>query len=145
VAKAVYTVGYQGRSIDAFLDHLLRSGIALLVDVRKNAYSQQRAFCKGALRPLCEKVGISYCHVPALGVPSDLRQHLDSRAAYEALFRHYDQSVLPQQTSEIRRVGEMLKRGPGALLCFEADPCECHRGRLAKVLAEQTGLLEVHL
>jgi hypothetical protein len=145
VARAVYTVGYQGRSIDAFLNQLLRRGISLLVDVRRNAYSQQRAFCKGALRTLCEKVGISYCHVPALGVPADRRQHLDSRAAYEALFKYYDESVLPQQTSEIHRVGEMLKRSPGALLCFEANACECHRGRLSRVLAERTGLSEVHL
>ena len=117
----------------------------MLVDVRKNAYSQQRAFCKGALRTLCEKVGIAYCHVPALGVPADRRQGLDNAAAYEALFSYYDEYVLPRQTTEIRRVGEMLKRSAGALLCFEADACECHRGRLSKVLAEQTGLSEVHL
>jgi hypothetical protein len=35
-APAVYTVGYEGRTIDGLLDHLLRSGIERLIDVRRH-------------------------------------------------------------------------------------------------------------
>ena len=88
-STAVYTCGYQGASIDAFLNRLLSKGIKRVIDVRKNAYSMKYGFTGGVFRKLCKNVGIDYAHVPQLGVPSDLRTDLDKPGAREALFAHY--------------------------------------------------------
>jgi hypothetical protein len=34
--KAVYTVGYEGKSVDLFFDGLLQSGVLQILDVRVN-------------------------------------------------------------------------------------------------------------
>lgn len=56
---AVFTTGYEGESIDAFLDKLLRTGIGRVVDVRKNAYSQKFGFSGGPLTSGCAATSAS--------------------------------------------------------------------------------------
>ena len=144
-SAVVYTVGYEGRSIDAFLDHLLRSGIERLVDVRKNAYSRKYGFTGSTLSRLCGHVGIEYVHVPALGVPRELRLDLSTPGALEKLFAYYDGTVLPSQSVSLDRVARLISEGPSALLCFEADPAHCHRGRIAARLGTDTHMPVQHL
>lgn len=47
---AVYTMGYEGRSVDSFLNRLLRAGIRRIVDVRANPVSRKYGFAGGSLR-----------------------------------------------------------------------------------------------
>ena len=144
-SAVVYTVGYEGRSIDAFLDHLLRSGIRRLVDVRKNAYSRKYGFTGTALSRLCGRVGVGYIHIPDLGVPREHRLDLSTPGALKELFSYYDSTVLPAQSVALDRVARMISDGPSALLCFEADPDHCHRGRVAARLGADTRMPVQHL
>lgn len=41
---------------------------------------------------------------------------------------------------EIRELYEIIKNCKTALLCYEADPGECHRSVLAAILAEKYGM-----
>lgn len=95
--EAVFTAGYQGESVDAFLKKLLDARIRRVIDVRKNAYSYKFGFSGGPLRRLCMKVGIDYQHIPDLGVPSKLRTDLSSDDKRQALFSHYRAEILPSE------------------------------------------------
>ena len=144
-APAVYTVGYEGRSIDGLLDHLLRSGIERLVDVRKNAMSRKLGFARKTIARLCADVDIEYVHVPTLGIPSSMRTDLTSQEAYDRLFDEYEARILPGVADSIALVAEFCSVKASALMCFEASSCRCHRGRLALRVAAETGLEVKHL
>jgi len=144
-AAAVYTVGYEGRTIDGLLDHLLRSGIERLIDVRKNAMSRKYGFAGRTITRLCADVGIEYVHVPTLGIPSSMRVDLSSQAAYDRLFDSYEAEILPDATGSIASVADLCAERASVLMCFEASSCQCHRGRLAPRVAAQSDLEVKHL
>ena len=139
----VYTVGYEGRSIDAFLDHLMYSGVKRVIDVRRNPFSRKYGFMRRALESLCSKAKIDYAHFPQVGVPSQLRMNLSTEKAYQELFRHYEKAILPKQLDSVAEIGELMKESPSALLCFEAHHTKCHREPLSQAVAKKAGL-EVH-
>nr|VFK19106.1 MAG: Uncharacterized conserved protein, DUF488 family [Candidatus Kentron sp. LPFa] len=142
---SIHTLGYEGRSIDAFLNRVLQKGIARIIDVRRNPLSRKYGFTRRALDNLCGKIGIEYVHFPQVGVPSDLRRDLSSKDAYHALLRHYEKEILPRQENTVAEIGALMKDSPSALLCFEEDHAICHRSVLAKAVASQTGLGVIHL
>lgn len=144
-ASAVYTAGYEGLSVDGFLNELLRAGIRLLVDVRNNPVSRRYGFHASTLHRLCDGIGIEYRHFPELGIEPEQRQHLDSQTAWSALFSHYERSILPAQGDSVRQVAALLAGKPGALICMEADYRRCHRSRLASTVSKASGLPTKHL
>jgi uncharacterized protein (DUF488 family) len=137
---AVYTVGYEGISIDALLDLLLRRGIGRLIDVRCNPIARRYGFHKSTMAKLCSDVGISYDHFPTLGVPSAWRTDLSDSLAYERLFERYKAEILPRHGGAIDRVSRLVAELPSALMCMEADHRSCHRSRLAVEVANRTSL-----
>src|SRR5579872_1644265 len=48
------TVGYEGRSLEGYLNLLLVNGVTLLCDVRRNPLSRKYGFSKGTLSKSCE-------------------------------------------------------------------------------------------
>ena len=142
---AVYTVGYEGRTIDGLLSHLLRSGIRQLIDVRRNALSRKYGFSGRTLARLCGEVEMGYVHVPELGIPATMRTTLTSRAAYDRLFDLYEARILTDAAASINVVARLCMEKASALMCFEASPRQCHRGRLALRVEESSGLAVQHL
>jgi hypothetical protein len=142
---AVYTAGYEGLSVDAFLSGLIANGIHQLIDVRMNPIARRFGFHKSTLSRLCDDLGISYVHVPQLGIHSSLRQELNDQDDYEELFRQYRKSTLKSETEAIDTVAGLVQDKPSVLVCMEACPDQCHRKHLAKVVAEQTGLEIWHI
>lgn len=142
---AVYTVGYEGRTIDGLLDHLLRSGIHRLIDVRKNAMSRKYGFSGKTIAQLCSDVDIEYIHTPSLGIPSSFRVDLSSPEAYQKLFDSYERDILPGASESISDVASLCAGKPSALMCFESTSDRCHRGRLAQHVAKESRLSVRHL
>jgi uncharacterized protein (DUF488 family) len=142
---AVYTAGYEGQSADEFLDLLVRSGIQCLADVRHNPVARRYGFHKSSLHNLCGKLGIDYVHVPELGIISDWRQELHTQADRDRLFDRYAATTLATEEAAISRIAALVEAKPTVLVCMEALPCECHRSRLAAVVAARTGLAVQHL
>lgn len=142
---AVYTAGYEGLSVDAFLNGLIANGIHQLIDVRMNPIARRFGFHKSTLSRLCGELGISYVHVPQLGIHSSLRQELNDQDDYEELFKQYRRSTLKTETEAIDAVTKLVQDKPSVLVCMEACPDQCHRKHLAKVVAEQTGLEIWHI
>jgi len=140
-APAWFTLGYEGRSLDAYLELLVRQNISHLVDVRKNAYSMKYGFSKSVLAKCCISLGISYSHEPDLGIESEDRQHLQGLKDYEALFATYEQTTLRSDAARkaLDRLLEAQAQWPRmALTCFEKDPRYCHRSRVAAALEESS-------
>lgn len=144
-APAVYTAGYEGLSVDGFLDGLLRAGVKQLIDVRNNPVSRRYGFHRSTLHRLCGSIGIEYRHFPELGIQSVERQDLDAPNARQALFDRYQRTTLSSQAGAIDQVGVLLREKPGVLVCMEAEHACCHRSRLADAVASVTGLRVQHL
>ncbi len=136
----LYTIGYEGLDLDAFLNKLIRARIAVLCDVRRNAFSMKYGFSKKQLQHACEGVGIRYEHIPALGIASDERQDLDTQADRDALFARYAKRTLPGTRTEQEHIAALIaKHGRVAIMCFEYEQHCCHRGPLAKAVVELPG------
>jgi len=142
---AVYTAGYEGQQVDAFLNMLMRNGIQRLLDVRNNPVSRRYGFHKTTLARLCGFVDIEYIHRPELGIPRVLRQRLKTQADYESLFAKYEADVLIDQAGMVEEVLRLVRTKPTVLVCMESDPHMCHRSRLANVVSEGSDLPVRHL
>jgi len=143
--KAVYTMGHQGLSIDAFLNKLLKCGISTLADVRNNPSSRNFGFHKTTLSRLSENLGIEYRGFPELGIPASDRTDLKSLSDYEILFKRYRSGVLTKKSRWLDSLTTVAVAKPTALICMESDPSFCHRSHLAMLINERTGLPIIHL
>jgi len=136
---AVFTVGYQGLTIQEFVRKLRDNSIYVLVDVRRNPLSRKAGFSKTRLSAELRSAGIDYCHLPELGIPSSRRKNLDQRdpRSYVSLFDYYESSIVPDAAGAVARIKALAyDRLRIALACFEADAAFCHRSRLAQVIAQ---------
>ncbi|MEO8069308.1 MAG: DUF488 domain-containing protein [Flavobacteriales bacterium] len=135
-APGLYTIGYEGLDIDAFLNKLLAAGITLLCDVRRNALSMKYGYSRKQLEHYCKSAGIRYLHRPALGIASEKRQELNGPEAYRTLFLEYAKRYLPEVVYEQENLlFDVQMEHRVAIMCFEADPNCCHRSHLADSLA----------
>ncbi len=131
----IFTIGYEGRSLDKYLNDLILNGITDLCDVRKNAISRKYGFSKSTLRHACESLNISYHHFPELGIPGTLRKKLRNQNDYDELFERYEETVLLSQKASIEKISAILnKKARVALTCYESAPNQCHRARVASAL-----------
>lgn len=137
---AVYTVGYEGITVDGLLDLLLRKGMRRLIDVRCNPIARRYGFHKETLRRLCADVDIEYFHMAALGVPSSWRKGLSDKASFARLFERYDNEILPAQEMAVDKAGFLISEMPSALMCMEANHHSCHRSRLGAEIARRVAL-----
>lgn len=144
-SPAVYTAGYEGKSVDAFFNHLLKSGIRLVVDVRANAVSRQYGFSKKQFNEIARRLGLDYRHMPDLGIPSEFRVDLSDFDSYQRLLRKYEQEMIPKIGDSIDVVGKLMEKTPAVLVCFEKDVRCCHRSRLADAVARKSGLEVRHI
>jgi uncharacterized protein (DUF488 family) len=135
------TIGYEGRSLETYLNLLLRDAVTLLCDVRRNPLSRKYGFSKSTLSHACEKVGLRYEHLPELGIASAERRGLETQADYDALFAVYERNSLPIQTAAIAKIRSWIEREGHrvALTCYEAEPCQCHRHCVAEALGRLGG------
>lgn len=131
----LFTIGYEGISLETYINKLIINDIHVLCDVRKNAYSQKYGFSKSQLEKACKGVGIQYIHIPQLGIDSEQRQDLKSQKDYNNLFDLYEKTTLKENQQYLHYVREIIDANKRiALTCFEARPEQCHRSRVAKHL-----------
>lgn len=141
----LFTIGYEGLSFEAYVNKLIKRGVRLLCDVRKNPLSRKFGFSKSSLSILLPKLGIEYVHVPELGIVSDKRRQLNTERDYRLLFDEYE-SELPKKTKHLSGVIELLnEHGQVALTCFERHHRSCHRHCVSGYLERGGGINVVHL
>jgi uncharacterized protein (DUF488 family) len=132
---AVFTVGYEGRTIEELLTLLRDHRVQVLVDVRLNAISRRRGFSKTALSDSLADAGIEYVHEPGLGNPKDNRDAF--REGEASAHKRYLRHVQKHGTDAVARVSELVANTPTALLCVEREPATCHRSAIASELGAQ--------
>lgn len=137
----LFTIGYEGISLEKYLQKLVQNNVKLLVDVRKNPLSMKFGFSKTLLKRYCNSLGIEYLHVPEVGINSDKRQALEAQADYDRLFADYRKTTLSETSAHQKQILGLLKKYRRiALTCFEAEPCQCHRSHLANELVQTKDL-----
>jgi uncharacterized protein (DUF488 family) len=131
----IYTIGYEGTTMDEFLAALKAAGVERLIDVRALPLSRRPGFSKTPLRGALEAAGIEYVHLNALGTPAEGRsaaragRHDDLERIYAA------QLELPEAIVQGAQMLELAAEKPSALLCFEREPEHCHRSLLLTAVA----------
>jgi len=131
--ESLYTIGYEGISLESYLNKLIDYDIKLLVDVRKNAKSMKYGFSKKQLLNACNGIGIEYWHMPEVGIESDKRTALNVQSDYDSLFEDYKDNTLATTISYQKRIGTLVNEYKRvALTCFEENICQCHRKPLAE-------------
>jgi len=136
----LFTIGYQGISLETYLNKLIKNNIKVLCDVRKNALSMKYGFSKSQLKNACNGVGIEYIHIPEVGIDSEQRQELKTQADYDVLFEEYKNLNLKKSIDSQTEILKLLKMNRRiALTCFEADICQCHRKHLSEAITNLKG------
>ncbi len=134
------TIGYEGKSLENYINRLITGGVNLLCDVRRNPLSRKYGFSKATLSRACEGVGIRYEHLPELGIASEERRNLKTQADYDALFSVYDRRCLPIQSDALQTIQSWVNSGYRvALTCYEQHHEQCHRSRVARALEMRAG------
>lgn len=141
----IYTIGYEGAPLEAFLTRLKAAGIKVLIDVRAVPLSRKPGFSKNKLAGALATEDIAYIGLKGLGTPAEGREaaRKGNIAKMRALFEQH------LQTEEaVRDMAEAVKIAalrPCCLLCFEHRPEDCHRLCVAEHIAAQTGQAVEHL
>lgn len=131
----LFTIGYEGISLEEYLNRLLKNDIKVLVDVRNNPQSMKYGFSKSQLQNYCNSLGIKYSHFPELGIQSEQRKELNAQSDYDNLFAVYCKNNLTKTTASQFKIVDLLEKYKRiALTCFEANICQCHRKHLAEAI-----------
>lgn len=126
----VYTIGYEGKDIDEFLELLRKKGVQHLVDVRSYPTSRREKFDKENLKDRLFHESILYKHIPEMGGLRD--------EDYEEVMEEEDWKEGFEELKEIASEGKTV------LMCLEKDPMRCHRRFIAERLEEE-GWEVVHI
>lgn len=136
----LFTIGYEGISLEEYLNRLIRNDVKLLIDVRNNPMSMKFGFSKSQLKKYCEYLGIAYKHIPEVGIRSEYRQELNTQNDYDRLFDKYKSSTLRTTLDFQEQILTLVKENKRvALTCFEANVCQCHRSHLATAITKLPG------
>lgn len=133
----IYTIGYEGTTVEALLDELDRHFVQTLVDVRYMPLSRKAGFSKNALANLLEVRGIEYRHVKSLGCPTIIRDRYKEDGDWGAYTRSFMQ-YLETQEKAVEELLPLVESSNCCLLCFERDPNFCHRKYVAERLVERS-------
>jgi uncharacterized protein (DUF488 family) len=139
----IYTIGYEAAPMDAFLDAIARAGIERVIDVRALPLSRRPGFSKSILAATLREAGIDYVHLKALGTPKRGRDAAKKgdvttlRAVYD------DQLARPEAQAAAAQMRALAAEKPSALLCYERDPCHCHRTLLLAAEGEGAEVVDL--
>ena len=131
----LYTVGYQGCQIDDFISALRQRQVEVLVDVRELPLSRKRGFSKRSLSESLNSSGIAYEHWRPLGSPKPLRLELRATGDWDA-FADSFVDHLKENSDTLQELVAQVSNRRSCLMCFEADPQDCHRSLVAEKASE---------
>jgi len=139
MTRPLFTIGYEGRTVEELLDRLQQAGVSLLIDVRAVAASRRPGFSKTALAGALKERGIDYLHLRPLGTPKAGREAARKGRIGEMHAIFEDQLATPEAELAMAQAKAAAAERPSALLCFEADAGHCHRAVVATRMAATEG------
>ncbi|MBR0551518.1 DUF488 family protein [Stakelama marina] len=140
----IFTIGYEGATVDELIGTLRSAGVKRLIDVRALPLSRRPGFSKTALGAALGEAGIDYRHLKALGTPKEGRDAAKKgdRVTLEAVYA--GQLDLPEAQVQAAQMRELAAEMPTALLCYERDPCMCHRTLLLEAEGEGAEVVDLY-
>lgn len=144
--RELFTVGYEGTTIDGFIGSLKANNISCILDVRALPLSRKRGFSKNQLAERLASVNIQYVHLPELGTPKDIRDRLKSTHDYSTFFEKMEK-YLADKKDAIRRAYDHVTKTRCCLMCFEHLVDQCHRKIVAEIIraTDGNGLQIMHI
>ncbi|SPK70836.1 conserved protein of unknown function [Cupriavidus taiwanensis] len=140
----IYTIGYEGLDIDAFVGLLAAHSIETVVDIRELPLSRKPGFSKKALASLLNHSGREYVHMVDLGCPKTVR----NRYREDGNWKRYTEGFLKYlktQDAAIVELADLAGSSSCALLCYEADFNFCHRSMVANAVRDYSGMDVQHI
>jgi uncharacterized protein (DUF488 family) len=144
-AADVLTIGYEGSTVERFVQRLTEAGVETLVDVRDLPLSRKKGFSKNQLRELVESAGIRYLHLKALGDPKEgrLAARAGEHARFVRIFSTHLKTDLAQ--SALSDLATLVASTKACLMCFERCHTTCHRKIVVEQLAEIANIKVRHI
>jgi uncharacterized protein (DUF488 family) len=127
----MFTFGYEGLTIEAFIERIQEVGIEWVVDVRELPLSRKKGFSKSAFREALAMANIGYSHRPSLGCPKPVRDRYKSDRDWDAYSQGFLGHLVNQQSAVAELASDACARR-ACLVCFEADFSFCHRTFVAR-------------
>lgn len=142
--NTIYTIGYSGFSVQAFVKELKKHGIRLLIDVRSSPFSSfYTDYNKDILENTLRQNGIYYRNYAGeFGARQDDKA-LYTKDGYLDFDLHCQSEIFK---SGVNKLMNSLDQGyPFALMCAEKDPIRCHRSIMISRRFFERGLNVIHL
>lgn len=133
------TIGYEKDTLGNFIQRLKNAEVRTVLDVRAVAASRKAGFSKTLLAASLAEAGIDYVHLRDLGTPKAGRQAARAGRIGEMEAIYEGQLALPQAQLQLAQAGELAGTRKSALLCYEAEACNCHRRIVAERLSKALG------
>lgn len=141
----IFTIGYEGRNIQEFIDILQSSKIGIVVDVRELPLSRKKGFSRSQLSAYLNEAGIRYVNLKELGTPRHLRKMLREKLISWKNFVDLFTDHLKQHLDDVRKIVDMNHSQNVCLMCYEKDYTKCHRSLIAKTIESLFGERVIHL
>lgn len=129
--KFLYTFGYEGLDIEAFIARLRAMKVYSVVDVRELPLSRKKGFSKTAFCEHLQRAGIAYLHMPALGCPKSIRDRYRDDGDWRRYSRDF-LAYLKTQQETLQELAKIARATTACLVCYEADHNRCHRTYVAR-------------
>jgi len=141
--RPVYTIGHGSRKIEDFTGLLKMYGIKYLVDVRSKPYSAYNPqFIRENLKASLEENSIVYVYMgDALGGrPANPDCYTNGRVDYNKVKEQswYKLAIERLKTAYVKDISL-------AIMCAEANPCNCHRSKLISDTLIKDNVLIEHI
>lgn len=119
----VYTIGYEGKDIEDFIDILNKHDIKQIVDVRTHPKSRKKDFNKETLEKKLFQKSVKYEHLPELGGLGDKD------------YKKVMSGKKWRQSFEVLKT--IIEKRRSALMCLENNPMKCHRRFISEELEKE--------
>ena len=138
MARQLFTAGYEGTTVDDFIDRLHADRINCVIDVRYFPFSRKPGFSKTKLAQRLSESKIKYVHIGELGAPKKLRENLKSTGNYSDFFKKMNR-YLAGRKDAIEEAYHYVMQGRCCLMCFERLSAQCHRKVVARKIKIRDG------
>ncbi len=145
INDTIFTIGYEGRSFEEFVDLLKKHEIKVVVDIRHEVDFVKQEFSGELLKRQLPVYGIRYIQLKELGVPKIIREpYIEGKLSFECFKQWYLWWIERNRDEWEKKLREAKRIGYIALLCVERYPKPrgvqkhyCHRDILADYLIRQ--------
>ena len=144
-APTLLSIGYEKAGFADFILTLQAARVETVIDVRDLPLSRRAGFSKRQLQAGLAEAGIGYLHLRALGTPAAGRE-ANRRRQWPLFWTIVEASLArPEAQQALADAATTAAASLSCLLCYEADPCICHRRRVGEMLQASHGFAIDHL